>query len=92
MKRVGVPGLCFGEASIFHVSFEGKPGLAGFDRPRRHDLYQMLRCALFNNGLDCASHHGWISAVHTDDDLARSIRAYEQAFRDMAADGVFKGF
>jgi glutamate-1-semialdehyde 2,1-aminomutase len=92
MKRAGVPGLCFGEASIYHVSFEGKPGLAGFDRPRRHDLYQLLRCALFNNGVDCASHHGWISAVHTDDDLARTIRGYEQAFRDMAADGAFKGF
>ena len=55
MKRAGVPGLCFGEASIFHVSFEGKPGLAGFDRPRRGDLYQLLRCALLNNGVDCAS-------------------------------------
>src|SRR5207249_10553623 len=31
MKRGGVPGTCFGESSIFHVSFEGRPGLAGFD-------------------------------------------------------------
>jgi hypothetical protein len=23
------PGTCYGEASIYHVSFEGKPGLAG---------------------------------------------------------------
>src|SRR6266849_5242086 len=45
MKRGGVPGTCFGESSIFHVSFEGRPGLAGFDRPRRGDLYQLLRCA-----------------------------------------------
>ena len=61
MKKLGVPGTCFGEASIFHVSFEGKPGLAGFDRPRKHSLYQLLRCALLNNGVDCAAHHGWIS-------------------------------
>src|SRR5689334_20291358 len=91
MKRAGVPGTCFGEASIFHVSFEGKPGLAGFDRPRRGDLYHMLRCALLNNGVDCASHHGWISAVHTDADIERSIAAHEKAFRAMAADGAFKG-
>jgi glutamate-1-semialdehyde 2,1-aminomutase len=52
MKKVGVPGTCFGEASIFHVSFEGKPGLAGFDRPRKHSLYQLLRCGLLNNGVD----------------------------------------
>jgi len=91
MKRAGVPGTCFGEASIFHVSFEGKPGLAGFDRPRRGDLYHLLRCALLNNGVDCASHHGWISVVHSDADIERTIAAHEKAFREMAADGVFKG-
>jgi glutamate-1-semialdehyde 2,1-aminomutase len=91
MKRAGVPGTCFGEASIFHVSFEGKPGLAGFDRPRRGDLYQRLRCALLNNGLDCASHHGWVSAAHTEPDIEQSITAHQRAFEAMAADGSFKG-
>jgi len=91
MKRAGVPGTCFGEASIFHVSFEGKPGLAGFDRPRRGDLYHRLRCALLNNGIDCASHHGWISAVHSDEDIAKTVAGHEKAFRAMAADGSFKG-
>src|SRR6266852_958178 len=91
MKRVGAPGTCFGESSIFHVSFEGRPGLAGFDRPRRGDLYQLLRCALLNNGVDCASQHGWISAVHSDEDIARSLKSYEKAFAAMAADGAFQG-
>src|SRR5437879_10862734 len=40
MKRAGVPGTCYGEASIYHVSFEGKPGLAGFDRPRKGAVYR----------------------------------------------------
>ena len=91
MKRAGVPGTCFGEASIFHVSFEGKPGLAGFDRPRRGDLYHLLRCALLNNGVDCSANHGWISAVHTEADLEHTVQAYERAFRAMVADGAFKG-
>ena len=91
MKRVGVPGTTFGDVSIFHVSFEGKPGLAGFDRPRRGDLYQLLRCALLNHGLDCSSYHGWISAVHSDEDIDRTVQGYEAAFKDMAADGAFKG-
>jgi glutamate-1-semialdehyde 2,1-aminomutase len=91
MKRVGVPGCAFGEASIFHVSFEGRPGLAGFDRPRRGSLYQLLRCALLNNGLDCAAQHGWVSAVHGDEDLERTVAGYERAFRAMAADGAFAG-
>jgi len=91
MKRVGVPGTCFGESSIIHVSFEGRPGLAGFDRPRRGDLYQLLRCALLNNGVDCSSYHGWLSAVHSEEDVARTLAAYEKALGAMAAEGVFKG-
>jgi glutamate-1-semialdehyde 2,1-aminomutase len=89
MKRVGVPGTCYGEASIYHVSFEGKPGLAGFDRPRRGQLYHLLRCALLNEGVDCSMNHGWGSALHTNEDVARTIQAYERAFRAMLADGVF---
>ena len=91
MKRAGVPGAVFGEASIYHVSFEGRPGLAGFDRPRRGDLYHLLRCALLNNGIDWSNYHGWISAVHTAEDLARTVAGYEKAFAAMAADGAFQG-
>jgi glutamate-1-semialdehyde 2,1-aminomutase len=91
MRKAGAPGTCYGEASIYHVSFEGKPGLAGFDRPRQGARYHLLRCALLNNGVDCSANHGWISAVHTDADLERTVQAYERAFRAMAADGAFKG-
>jgi glutamate-1-semialdehyde 2,1-aminomutase len=91
LKKAGAPGTCFGEASIFHVSFEGKPGLAGFDRPRKGPLYHLLRCALLNNGVDCSANHGWISAVHTDEDLERTVQAYTRAFQAMVADGAFKG-
>jgi glutamate-1-semialdehyde 2,1-aminomutase len=89
MRRVGVPGTCYGEASIYHVSFEGKPGLAGFDRPRQGGLYHLLRCALLNEGVDCSMHHGWVSAVHTDADIVTTIAAYERALRAMAAERVF---
>jgi glutamate-1-semialdehyde 2,1-aminomutase len=91
MKRAGVPGTCYGEASIFHVSFEGKPGLAGPDRPRRSGLYHLLRCALMNQGVDSSMNHGWISAVHGDEDLERTVRAFERAFGAMIAEGAFKG-
>src|SRR3989442_2006940 len=91
LKKAGAPGTRFGEASIYHVSFEGKPGLAGFDRPRKGPLYHLLRCALLNNGVDCSANHGWISAVHTDADLEHTVQAYERAFRAIVADGAFKG-
>ncbi len=92
LRRAGAPGAVYGEASIYHVSFEGKPGLAGFDRPRRADLYHLLRCALLNEGVDCSIYHGWISAVHTDEDIERTIQAYERAFRAMVAEGAFRGW
>ena len=36
-------------------------------------------------------HHGWISAVHTAEDIARTLTGYEQALAAMAADGAFQG-
>jgi len=91
LRRAGAPGTCYGEASIYHVSFEGKPGLAGFDRPRKGPLYHLLRAALLNNGVDCSANRGWISALHTAEDLERTLAGYERAFRAMVADGAFKG-
>ena len=91
MKRVGAPGAVFGESSIYHVSFEGRPGLGGFDRPRRQDLYHLLRCALLLNGVDCSMFHGWVSSVHTEEHLARTVRGYEKALEAMAAEGCFRG-
>ena len=92
MKKAGVPGAVYGEVSIYHVSFEGKPGLAGFDRPRRGELYHLLRCALINEGVDCSLHHGWISATHGEREIVATIAAYERAFTAMAADGAFRGW
>ncbi|HEU5324235.1 MAG TPA: aminotransferase class III-fold pyridoxal phosphate-dependent enzyme [Methylomirabilota bacterium] len=92
LRRAGAPGACYGESSIYHVSFEGRPGLAGFDRPRQAALYHLLRCALLNNGVDCSLHHGWISAAHTDADLETTAAAYARAFEAMVAEGAFRGF
>jgi glutamate-1-semialdehyde 2,1-aminomutase len=89
LKRAGAPGAVYGEASIYHVSFEGKPGLAGFDRPRRGGLYHLLRCALANEGVDSSMNHGWVSAVHGDEDLEKTVEAYERAFRAMVEDRAF---
>jgi len=91
MKKAGVPGAVYGEVSIYHVSFEGKPGLAGFERPRPGELYHLLRCALINEGVDCSLHHGWISATHGEREIVATIAAYERAFTAMAADGAFRG-
>jgi glutamate-1-semialdehyde 2,1-aminomutase len=90
LHRAGAPGAVYGESSIYHVSFEGRPQPSGLERPRPSELYHLLRCALLNEGVDCSLYHGWVSTVHSDDDLARSVAAYERAFRAMVADGAFE--
>jgi glutamate-1-semialdehyde 2,1-aminomutase len=91
MRRAGAPGAVYGEASIYHISFEGKPGLAGVAAPRQGRLYHLLRCALVNEGVDCSMYHGWVSAVHTERDIEQAVAAYERAFTAMAAEGAFAG-
>jgi len=39
--------------------------------------------------VDCSMNHGWVSTVHTEEDIERTIRAYERAFRAMVAEGAF---
>ncbi len=91
MHRVGVPGACYGEMSIFHVSFDGIPGAASLGSPRRVELYQKLRCALLNVGVDCHPYHGWVSAAHDGEDVERTASAYKRAFEAMAAEDAFDG-
>ena len=41
--------------------------------------------------MDCSSYHGWLSAVHSDEDVARTLATYDKALGAMVAEGVFKG-
>jgi glutamate-1-semialdehyde aminotransferase len=47
----------------------------------------MLRCALILHGVDLPLFHGWISAAHSDEDLEKTIRAFEAALRLMQGEG-----
>jgi glutamate-1-semialdehyde aminotransferase len=39
------------------------------------------------NGVDLPSFHGWLSAVHTEQDLEQTITAFEKALRMMQEEG-----
>ena len=55
----------------------------------RPDSYHALRCALILNGVDIAPLHGWVSAVHTDADMEKTVQAFEKALVLMQEDGCF---
>jgi len=95
IKKIAVDAYVYGESSIVNL-FLG-PGRLGLDvngplsrldhrllmgHPNL-EAYHMLRCALILHGVDLPLFHGWISAAHSDEDLEKTIRAFETAVRLM---------
>jgi len=91
IETLGVDAHVYGESSIVNL-FLG-PGRHGLDvngplsrldhrvlmgHPNL-EAYHMLRCALILHGVDLPLFHGWISAAHSDEDLEKTIRAFEAA-------------
>jgi len=97
-RRLGVPGCVYGEASIVNYSLEKEVVTAPEAGARDHrrlqaigtpDAYHALRCALILNGVDICPLHGWVSAVHTDADVEKTVQAFEKALILMGEDGIF---
>jgi glutamate-1-semialdehyde 2,1-aminomutase len=97
-RRLGVPGCIYGEASIVNYSLERElttgPEAGAHDHRRlqaiaKPDAYHALRCALILNGVDICPLHGWVSAVHTDADVEKTVQAFEKALILMQEDGFF---
>jgi glutamate-1-semialdehyde 2,1-aminomutase len=98
-ERVGADVRLYGECSCYNIFLE--PGRLGVDvngKTGRRDhtalqtypnmpLYHTLRCAMLLNGVDLPSFHGWLSAVHTEQDLEQTITAFEKALRMMQEEG-----
>ncbi|MBF8279448.1 MAG: hemL [candidate division NC10 bacterium] len=99
IETLGVDAHVYGESSIVNL-FLG-PGRHGLDvgRPDSRldhrllmghpnlEAYHMLRCALILHGVDLPLFHGWISAAHSDEDLEKTIRAFEAAVRLVQDEG-----
>ena len=99
IERLAVDAYVYGESSIVNL-FLG-PGRHGLDvgRPDSRldhrvlmghpnlEAYHMLRCALILHGVDLPLFHGWISAAHSDQDLEKTIRAFEAAVRLVQDEG-----
>ena len=99
IETLGVDAYVYGESSIVNL-FLG-PGRHGLDvgRPDSRldhrvlmghpnlEAYHMLRCALILHGVDLPLFHGWISAAHSDEDLEKTIRAFEAAVRLVQDEG-----
>jgi glutamate-1-semialdehyde 2,1-aminomutase len=99
IERLAVDAYVYGESSIVNLFLgPGRHGL-GIGRPVSRldhrvlmghpnlEAYHMLRCALILHGVDLPLFHGWISAAHSDEDLEKTIRAFEAAVRLVQDEG-----
>ena len=99
IERLAVDATVYGESSIVNLFLgPGRHGL-GIGRPvsaldhrvlmghPNLEAYHLLRCALILYGIDLPLFHGWISAAHSDEDLEKTIRAFEAAVRLMQGEG-----
>lgn len=96
----GVQGVIYGQSSAFRVLIGGPtvPEEADYDprdldwdvlaaggNPERERLMQL---ALLNRGVQLFGTGGMLSSVHTDDDIAHSVEAFDGAIVAMQAEGA----
>ena len=101
LREEGVPWAVYGEHSSFHVftNPKGRPDVSpdnfkplDFAYPELKanapGAVQKLRIGMILNGVDIM---GWpggnISAVHTDEDRAKTVDAFRESLRMMKAEG-----
>jgi glutamate-1-semialdehyde 2,1-aminomutase len=101
--RHDVPGFVWGEASVFHVMLgqtcgnqtggdihipEGvdpqnlKSGMAS-------DLNYCLNMGMLNHGVELFHAGGLLSSAHSDDDVEKTVAAFEATVAQMKEDGLF---
>ena len=95
----GADVLVYGEGSVFNY-FVGSArlGLSAAEVSSRTDhrvlqtqnlkLHHKLRAAMILNGADIPPVHGWVSAVHSEEDIALTVQAFDKALRMLQAEGL----
>ncbi|MFA5027256.1 MAG: aminotransferase class III-fold pyridoxal phosphate-dependent enzyme [Candidatus Methylomirabilota bacterium] len=97
-RRLGAPGQVFGDSSVFAYTLEENlttrtqletASHRALQSTANPEAYHALRCALILHGADTCNMHGWVSAMHSEEDVARTILAFERALTMLRADGYF---
>jgi glutamate-1-semialdehyde 2,1-aminomutase len=100
-REQGLDGwAAYGDGSIFHLIVggrsAGRPGdlpedlsAEEYKRGGQARVLNLLRMALVNHGVDLMrGRSGFLSAAHTEADIAATINAFAAALEDLAAEGV----
>ncbi|MFQ5881516.1 MAG: aspartate aminotransferase family protein [Candidatus Methylomirabilales bacterium] len=99
IARTGADILIYGEGSVLNY-FVGpaRVGLSKEQLSSRTDhqtlqaynlkLHHKLRAAMILNGVDIPPFHGWISAVHDEEEIALTVQAFEKALQMLQTEGL----
>ncbi len=99
LKKRGVEGCAYGQYSVFHIFFGkcDKRGECDSDiclnaDKTRTDVGYTLYINLTLNGVQTVNraYEGFTSAVHTEEDIDRSIEAFDVSVDTIVKEGVFK--
>ncbi|MBZ0160035.1 aspartate aminotransferase family protein [Candidatus Methylomirabilis sp.] len=100
IAQLGADACAYGESSIVNLFLQPRRHALLLDRPDstvdhcllmehpNQEAYHQMRCALILNGVDFPLFHGWVSAAHSDEDMEKTIRAFEAALRLMQDEGA----
>jgi len=101
IRKLGVDAYVYGESSIINIFLGPRRHGLALDRPASRldhrllmghpdqEAYYQLRCALILHGVDMPVFHGWVSAAHSDEDLEKTVQAFEAALRLLQDEGTF---
>jgi len=101
LHRAEVPGCAYGFSSMFHITmgqdvpppedgylwnWEGKPGstMPGISRER----LEALKRGMLNCGVDLMRNGGFVSAVHSEEDVDATLAAFEETLADMRREAL----
>jgi glutamate-1-semialdehyde 2,1-aminomutase len=101
LRNEGVSGCAYGYASMFHLvmgaecappvdsfswDWQGQPGSR--TPPMAVEVFWSLRRGMLNHGVDLMGPGGMLSLAHSEEDVARTLEAFEQTVRQMKAEGA----
>lgn len=99
VARTGADMLVYGEASVLnYLVGPARLGLKAAELSSRTDhralqahnirLHHRLRAAMIVNGVDIPPFHGWVSALHSEEDVAVTVQGFEKALQMLQAEGL----
>lgn len=100
LREANVTGCVYGDRSMFHIALGVQPRLVddfAWDwggrpgailPPVNAEATLGLRRALINEGVDLMGSGGMVSAAHTAEDVAWTLRAFERALKALRDDGL----